>query len=122
MTKILVIDDDEQLRRYIAVLLRRHRFDVAEAADGDKGILYLAKHPVDLIITDLIMPEKEGVATIREARKLHPAIKIIVISGSGANAERFLPIAMKLGANIALTKPFRPEELLSAVRSLATPA
>ena len=121
ITKILIIDDDEQLRRYIAALLRRHRFDVAEAADGNKGILYLTEHPVDLIITDLIMPEKEGVATIREARELRPAIKIIVISGSRRSAGLFLPTATKLGADIALTKPFRPEELLSAVRSLSAP-
>lgn len=118
MAKVLLIDDDAQFRRYVATLLKRSKHEVIEAADGQQGIAALKSHDIDLMLTDLIMPGMEGVETICEVRKLRPRLKIIAMSGNPSSITTYLPAVQKLGADMTLTKPFAPEQLLAALESL----
>jgi len=117
--RVLVIDDEDMIRDIIKTVLSEAGYQVAGAANGMEGLKILGSQPVDLIITDILMPEKEGIATIIEARKSHPNIKIIAISGGG-RAHHFHPlkIAGKIGADMTLPKPFEPEELLAVVKKI----
>lgn len=117
MARILVIEDEEDIRGLYKRLLKHAGHEVIEASDGDVGIsLYRAELP-DLIITDIIMPGKEGIETIMELRKEFPNVKIIAISGGGQvlSGSVCLQLAEKLGAAKTLAKPFGKEELLQAV-------
>jgi DNA-binding response OmpR family regulator len=112
---ILVIDDDEAVRYAIRRAFREEGFTVAVAADGGQGLELVDAVSPALVITDLIMPEKEGLETIRELRKRRPDLPIIAISGGGRVVGcDFLDVARKLGANEALVKPFEPEQLIEA--------
>jgi DNA-binding NtrC family response regulator len=112
---ILVIDDDEAVRYAIRRAFREEDFTVALAADGGQGLKLLDTVSPALVITDLIMPEKEGLETIRELRKRRPDLPIIAISGGGRLVGcDFLDVARKLGASEALVKPFEPEQLIEA--------
>jgi two-component system, chemotaxis family, chemotaxis protein CheY len=117
--RVLVIDDDVAVRQTIALLLDDAGIDVIQAADGKEGLSLLPCSQPDLIVTDIIMPEKEGIETIMEIRKLDRDIPIIAISGGGriGNAD-FLEIASRLGASVTLPKPFDPETLVDLVRKL----
>ena len=83
MALILIIDDDDQIRRVLRKTLERDGYDVADAPNGKEGIRLYRENPADLVITDIIMPEKEGIETIRELRRDFPEVKIIAISGGG---------------------------------------
>jgi CheY-like chemotaxis protein len=116
MTRILVIDDDFIVRETIVRVLQKVGYDVISAMDGKLGIAtFNSEHP-DLVITDIIMPEKEGLQTITEIRNINPDAKIIAISGGGrvGNTD-FLTIARRLGAFEAIAKPFTPKELVNCV-------
>lgn len=120
--RVLVIDDEANARDTIAMMLENGGYEVRQAADGNGGLRALQEGTVDLVITDLIMPEKEGIETIVEIRKRWPDIRIIAISGGGrvSNLD-FLEIARKLGANAILRKPFTRSQLLECVkRALST--
>jgi DNA-binding response OmpR family regulator len=92
---------------------------VIEASDGRAGLRHYLLAPMDLVITDLLMPEQEGMETIQAMRRVHPQVKIIAISGGGQTGRLdFLEAAAVLGAQRTLRKPFRPRELLTAVREL----
>src|SRR5690349_20135697 len=118
MPKIQVIDDDEQVRALLHEILDRAGFEVVEAANGVEGVSVYRSAPSDLIITDLIMPEKEGVETILELRSEFPSARIIAISGGGRNgAQDYLAIAAKLGARRVVAKPFSRQEILDAVQA-----
>ena len=117
--RILIIDDDDLVRETLRRALETAGFQVVEAADGRQGTLLYRSDPVDLVITDLLMPVKEGFETIRELRQINADAKIIAISGGGrAGAVDFLGMAKKLGADRAIAKPFRPAELVEAVRAV----
>lgn len=89
---------------------------VEEAADGESGLRLLGDHNVDLVVTDIIMPNIEGLELIRRLRQRHPGIKIIVVSGSPPmGTVSMLDAALKLGANLAVAKPFTPRDLNDAV-------
>ncbi len=93
--------------------------EVVNASNGKEGIKLFRENGADLIITDIVMPEKEGLETIMELRKGYPDVKIIAISGGGrVDPESYLTMAEKMGASRTLTKPFEREELLEAVREL----
>jgi DNA-binding NtrC family response regulator len=116
MAKILVIDDDVIVRETIVQILEDGGHQVVSAEDGKRGMAaFRSEHP-DLIITDIIMPEQEGIQTITEIRGVQPNAKIIAISGGGriGNTD-FLKIARHLGAFDAIAKPFDPDDLLSRV-------
>ena len=117
MPRILVIDDDDQLRASIRQMLELSEYEVNEASDGDEGIKAYQKNPYDLVITDLIMPKKEGIETILELRRDYPEAKIIAMSGGGyGGPDNYLYMAQKFGVNSTLLKPFGREELLNAVK------
>ena len=116
MPKVLVIDDDAAVRHVIARILSQRALDVLQASDGRQGLAVLQAEQPDLIITDIIMPEMEGIETIREIRRIVPDIKIIAISGGGRVGNfDFLTCARKLGASEVLAKPFDPAALLDLV-------
>ena len=116
MPHILVIDDDESMRRSLVHTLEKLGHQVSSAPDGKAGVAQAAASPPDLVITDLIMPEKEGLETIMELRAQHPKIRIIAMSGGGRlSNEDYLHLAKRFGARVSLAKPFTREELKSAL-------
>jgi DNA-binding NtrC family response regulator len=119
MTRILVIDDEEQLRIVLRQMLEKEGYEVEEAPEGAAGLKLLHAHPVDVLMTDIFMPGKEGIETIREVRKRYPAVKIIAFSGGGRGGRMEMLVNAKfLGAHRTLTKPFTREELRKAVRAV----
>ena len=119
MPKILLIDDDGQFRRMLKTRLERAGFDVFEADDGDRGIKLFRSEPVDLVITDIVMPDQEGFATISALRRISPVVKIVAVSGGGiVNADSYLPVAKKLGAARTFPKPLDWKAFLETIREL----
>lgn len=122
MKRILVIDDNEVFRWSLSKTLKAAGFEVEVAPEGSAAIKLFKQQPFDLIITDLIMPGKEGLETIMDLKKLNSHIKIIAMSGGGrSDAGEYLPLAKGLGASHTLTKPFTEDELLGAISNLLKP-
>jgi DNA-binding response OmpR family regulator len=117
MRTILIVEDDESLRAMLKLILLDAGYAVLEAATGNEvGPIYQQEKP-DLVITDLLMPDKDGLEVIMDLHRRDQNAKIIAISGSGKkNSGNYLLLAQKLGARCTLTKPFTPEEFLEAVR------
>lgn len=116
MARILVVDDEELARFTIREILEAAGHQVDEASDGRVALDVLMQVPVDLVVTDIIMPEKDGVSATIEIRQAHPDVKIIAVSGGGRTRNLdFLEMAKQYGANRILAKPFAEEELLDAV-------
>jgi len=119
MARILVIDDDVQVLATLRKMLEREGYEVETASDGMQGIKCYRENPADLIITDLIMPEKEGIETIMELRRDFPDVKIIAMSGGGRNnPNAYLGIADHLGVQYTFAKPVEWKEFLKAVQDL----
>ena len=119
MARILIIDDDEHARTAIRRILEYVGHSVLEAADGREGLRIYHNAPVELVITDILMPEKDGLETIIALRKEFPEVKIIAITGGGRTGHRdFLYVAERLGAKRTLHKPFDIQELIDAVHAL----
>lgn len=119
MARVLVIDDDPAAREVLHKLLSRAGFAVDLAADGVEGSVLYREAPADLVITDILMPEKEGLELIRELKRDYPHSKIIALSGGGSTVNfDFLPLAEKLGADAVLYKPIEREALLSCVQEV----
>jgi DNA-binding response OmpR family regulator len=119
MARILVIDDEPSVRELLCAMLIEDGYDVAQAADGNAGMKLFRERPADLVITDLIMPEKEGIETILELRRHFPEVKIIAMSGGGIiEAGDYLGMARGVGAHCVFEKPFGVSEMLTAVREL----
>ena len=119
MARILVVDDELQMRQMLRQALERHGHTVDEAADGREALQRFAQQQPDLVITDLVMPEKEGIETIQALRQKCPPLPIIAISGGGrVGPENYLSMAGQMGANRTFAKPFSLEEILTAVREL----
>jgi CheY-like chemotaxis protein len=116
MADILVIEDDNALRSLLITILVDAGYTVREAANGKEGLESAQMNPPQLVITDLVMPEKEGIETIIELRHNFPGTGIIAISGADQGST-YLRLAAKLGAQSTLAKPFRREALLRAVES-----
>lgn len=120
MPSILLVEDDDQLRAMLKLLLTSSGYEVWETCTG-KEVGYMYHHP-DLVITDLLMPEKDGLEVIMELRRKDSSVKIIAMSGGGQwSPECYLLLAQKLGARITLSKPFGSEELLRTVHSALEP-
>src|ERR1700694_4924848 len=116
MASILLVDDDDQLRTMLREALTRVGYQVQEASDGQRAINLYSKHRTDLVITDLAMPEKEGIQLILELRRLNSKVKIIAMSGAGQSIiEQYLKMAKVLRAHLLPPKPFLEQELLEAV-------
>jgi DNA-binding response OmpR family regulator len=114
--RVLFIDDDAELVMFASRVLREAGYDVLVGGNGNVALATVEVEPVDLVITDLVMREREGLETIMRLRKSHPRLPVIAISG--AFGGHFLKSAAALGARAALAKPFSGEELLAAVRSV----
>lgn len=123
MPRILVIDDDENTRDILRRMLTRRGYEVLEAENGFEGIRCFQEEGADLVVTDVLMPEKEGLETIQELREEFPSLKIIVMSGGGklGNAGDFLMIAKIFGAAYSFQKPIPREKFLGAVEALIGP-
>lgn len=117
MQKILLVDDDAVLRMALGNVLSRAGDDVVEAANGNLALEHVRNHGCHLVITDLIMPEKEGLETIIALRRTHPTVKIIALSG-GAGADQSLKMAQSLGAARTLNKTFIPRDVLQTVEEV----
>lgn len=118
MARILIIDDEELARFTMREILEGAGYEVIEAKNGNQGLAYQKAQPCDLVITDIIMPEKEGVETIIEMKRDFPNVPIIAISGGGRTRNLdFLKLAKQYGAGKILAKPFSEEELIDSVKS-----
>lgn len=119
MAKILVFDDEPSILLMIKKMLEKAGHDVEIALNGKEGMVLFERNRPDLLITDIIMPEKEGLETIFELRRQFPDLKIIAISGGGRiGPDGYLPGAKLLGANAVFTKPLVPKEFVQAVSDL----
>ncbi len=119
MSRILVIEDDDILRSLMRKMLTRAGFEVVEAADGSRATELYVEQAVDLVITDLFMPETEGMEVIRDLLHEDPQAKIIAISGgSSFDSIDYLEMALLIGAARTLSKPFGARELLQTVHQL----
>lgn len=112
--RILVIDDDANIRALLENILGSAGYVVDLAADGKEGVTCFRQRQPDLVLTDLFMPNQEGLETIMQLHKDSPAVSIVAMSGKIAG-KPLLPVAQKLGAVTFLEKPFTPDQLLSAV-------
>jgi DNA-binding response OmpR family regulator len=113
--RILIIDDDDQFRKMLRWNLEHAGYEVMEACDGRQGIERFSEMPADLVITDIVMPVKEGVETILEIKEAHPEVKFIAVSGGGWQAfEIDFEMARTLGAR-TLKKPFQRDEILEMI-------
>jgi CheY-like chemotaxis protein len=119
MQRILLIDDDEAVRATFCAFLERAGYEVVTASNGVEGLDLYRKDPTPLVITDIVMPEKEGTETIMELRRDFPDVKIIAVSGGGRIApQSYLEMAGQLGANRMLPKPVPRDTLVEVVRDL----
>ncbi len=116
---VLVVDDDDMVREALAILLSEHGIDVLTAVNGADGLQQFKQHKPDLVLTDIIMPKKEGISLIADLRREYPDAKIVAMSGGGrmGNSD-YVTIATVLGANVGLRKPFDDLELIDTIRML----
>jgi DNA-binding response OmpR family regulator len=114
---ILLVEDDEQLRGMLKMVLEDAGHEVSEAINGTRVSDMHQRQGFDLVITDLLMPDTEGLTVIRELRRIDQDVRIIAMSGGeGGRGESYLKMAQKLGARRTLSKPFSIDEFLQTVR------
>jgi DNA-binding response OmpR family regulator len=113
--RVLVIEDNVGLRDYLRLALESEAHEVLTARNGQEALGYLNGHPVDVVLTDLFMPEMDGIEVIATLRKQFPGVRVVAMSGRpGVD---YLTVARELGVANTLRKPFEIEELLSALKS-----
>jgi len=120
MAKILIVDDEDSVRMMLKEMLKMSNHVVSEAKNGQEAIERYYAQPVDLIITDLVMPDKSGIDLIMELKEKFPNVRVLAISGGGGITGRFdyLPVAQLLGADFILEKPFQMKELYTKIETL----
>ena len=119
MARILVVDDDDQIRNAFRLTLERAGYEVEEAQDGKAAMKRFAQWHADLVITDIVMPEKDGLEVMMELRRTAPSVRILAVSGGGlVNPFTYLVMAKNLGADVVLVKPVDKETLLKTVALL----
>lgn len=120
MAKLLLVDDDKTLLLIMKTALKSAGYDVAAFSDGKRALEHLSQAPVDMIITDIMMPETDGLSVIDTAIAFNQDLSILAISGGGAgrSGEDLLDAALTCGADAILQKPFMPDELLRTVKAL----
>lgn len=117
--RILVVDDNDQMREMLRQMLESSGYEVWDAENGKVALDKIAVSPVDLVITDIIMPVMEGIELISNIRRMIPPVKVIAISGGGKiDPDYYLNMADKLGVDASLKKPFTNTALLSVIRGL----
>jgi DNA-binding response OmpR family regulator len=119
MPGILIVEDEKDIREMLKIFLIRRKYTVMEASSGKEAIIHFKPSIIDLVITDLIMPEEDGLKVIMKLRELKPSIKIIAISGGGkAGPGSYLNLAKALGAHAVYSKPFSIKKLLAKIEEL----
>ena len=119
MTKILVVEDDVSFRNVLVQMLKNSGYFVQQAGDGDQALEICCEFDPDIVITDIIMPNKEGLETIQDLMAIKPGIKIIAMSGGGKYGPySYLPLALKLGAKAVLEKPFMRNEMIEVIENV----
>jgi DNA-binding response OmpR family regulator len=119
MPGILIVEDENDLREMLKVSLTRRKFTVLEAENGKDAIIHFKPAVTDLVITDLIMPEEDGLKVIMRLREIKPSLKIIAISGGGkAGPASYLNLAKALGADVVYSKPFSVNEMIRKIEEL----
>ena len=119
MPSILLIEDDELFREALAAALTEHGYLVRQARDGADGLRLFRVEPANLVLTDIVMPGREGIETVMELRRTNPKLGIIAMSGGFAkHAPLYLRLAGGLGANCTLKKPFALPALLTAIENV----
>lgn len=122
MKRILVVDDEAQIRTMLTQMLEQEGYTVITAENGEEGLAMVGRHAFDLVVTDMIMPVKDGLKFIMELIRDYPDLKILAISGGGAiKAERYLTMAGYLGDIATLEKPFKRDAFLELVRKQMGP-
>lgn len=122
MKRILVVDDEAQIRTMLTQMLEQEGYTVHTAENGEEGLALVGRYAFDLVITDMIMPVKDGLKFIMELVHDYPDLRILAISGGGAiKAERYLTMAGYLGDIATLEKPFKRDVLLDLVRKQTAP-
>jgi DNA-binding response OmpR family regulator len=116
--KVLIIDDDADVRMLLRELLQGNGYDVTEAENGELGLREFDKILPDVVVTDIVMPDREGISTIMELRKKKTAVKIIAMSGGKSRSTEYLEWARKLGADKALEKPLDLALFLKTIREV----
>ena len=115
----MIVDDDPMIREMLTQAFKNENYDVIDAPDGKTALNKFSTENVDVVITDIIMPDMEGIETIRELRKIKPDAKIIAFSGGGSiSPEGYLKIASSMGAQYTFQKPISIKELSEAVKDL----
>jgi CheY-like chemotaxis protein len=119
MPGVLIVEDEKELREMLKISLLRHKYTVLEAIDGKDAITHFKPSITDLVITDIIMPEEDGLKVIIKFKELKPSIKIIAISGGGkAGPGSYLNLAKALGADAVYSKPFLINDLITRIEEL----
>jgi DNA-binding response OmpR family regulator len=119
MRSVLLIDDDRELLRQMTAAFVIARYDVQAASDGQMGLARFMARPTDLVVTDIIMPNREGIETIVALKKARPSVKVVAISGGyRVGPADFLHLAGHVGADGVLAKPFRLAALLNLAAQL----
>ncbi len=119
MARILIIDDDDSITSLLRKVLERGGYEVVTAANGREGVRLYIEAPADLVISDILMPEMDGLEALKELRRISPDLKLIAVSGGGARLKMdVLKVAEYLGAAATFEKPYKIEALLAAVRQL----
>jgi len=119
MPGILIVEDENELREMLKISLLRRNFTVLEAANGKEAIIHFKPSITDLVVTDIIMPEEDGLKVVMKLRELKPTLKIIAISGGGkAGPGNYLSLANALGADAIYSKPFSINDLIAKIEEL----
>lgn len=119
MAKILIIDDDPSILTMLKRMLEKAGYEVDIASNGSEGLKKIEFSPPDLLVTDIVMPEKEGLELIFYLRRKNPGLKIVAISGGGRfNYEGYLTSAKHLGADLSFQKPLVHKEFVQAISDL----
>ncbi len=114
-----MVEDDKELREMISMSLMRRKITVMEAANGKEAIMHFKPSITDLVVTDLIMPEEDGLKVIMKLREVKPSLKVIAISGGGkAGPGSYLNLAKALGADAIYSKPFSVNELIDRIENM----
>jgi two-component system response regulator CpxR len=117
--RILIADDDAELRAILGLWLTGEGYDISQAKNGKEAVNLLARSPFDVFVTEIVMRDKDGFETLRELRQKPSPPKCIAMCGSSRmSSDLLLRIAQMIGAQCVLTKPFLPEQLLEAIRQV----
>jgi CheY-like chemotaxis protein len=117
MARILIIDDEEAMRETLSAVLAQNGHEVIVASNGREGLQRHTEHPADLIITDIVMPEMDGIEIISQIKRLRHETPVIAMSGN-AHRELYAQVAKSIGAWLTLVKPFEPKVLVAAVEQI----